>query len=163
MASTMALSLFFFKLKKVAQLFATIAISSCLFFLTVIDLLPKIEANTNKSIKPLALKIKEDLRPEDKVVNYRCFLKGLPFYLKKRTIVVERERNIVYEETEHWRDYLLKDKQELYRLLSLKNVRVFCITYTWEFKKIKEEYPKPLYLLGEAGKYVLFSSRKTRE
>jgi len=163
MAGTMAMSLFFFKSKKVAQLFATIAISSCLFFLTVIDLLPKIEANTNKSIKALALKIKEDLKPEDKIVNYRCFLKGLPFYLKKRTIVVERERSIVYEKTDHWRDYLLKDSEEMYRLFSLKDFRVFCITYTWEFKKIKEEYPEPLYLLGQAGKYVLFSSRKTRE
>ncbi len=155
------MSLSFFRSKKVARLFWTITMTSAFFFLTAIDLQPKIERNISKSIKGLALKIKEDLRPEDKVVNYRCFLKSLPFYLARRTIVVERQRNISYEESpEQWQDYLLKDKKELYRLLSAKDFKVYCITYTWEFEKIKKEYPKPLYLLGKAGKYVLFANKK---
>jgi hypothetical protein len=94
------------------------------------------------------------------VVNYRCFLKSLPFNLKRRTIVVERECNLTYEEQpEKHRDYLLKDKEDLYRLLSAKDRRVFCITYSWEFKKIRKEYPDPLYLLGKVGKYRLFTNR----
>lgn len=153
-------SLSFFKLKKMAALFWTIVIASSLLFLATIDLLPKIEASTSKSIKGLALKIKQDLKAEDKVVNYRCFLKSLPFYLKRRTIVVERERNLAYEEDpQSHKGYLLKDKKDLYNLLSAKDIKVYCITYTWEFKKIREEYPKPLPLLGKAGKYVLFSNR----
>jgi len=154
-------ALYTFRLKKVAGLFLTIALTSTLFFLSAIDLLPKIEARTSKSVKALALKIKQDLGPQDKVVNYRCFLKGLPFYLQRRTIVVERDRNIAYEnDPEQWRDYLLKDKSELYKLLSSRNSKVYCITYTWEFEKIKKEYHRPLYLLGKAGKYVLFVNKK---
>ncbi len=159
-AGAIVVSLSSFKLKKVGRLFWTIAIISSLFFLTTIDLLAKIETTTGKSIKSLALKIKEDLRPEDKVVNYRCFLKGLPFYLSRRTVVVERQRHVAYEESpRQWQDYLLKDKKDLYRLLSANDFKVYCITYTWEFKKIEKESPVPLYLLGEAGKYVLFQTR----
>ena len=159
LASAVAISLSFFKLKKAKALFWTITLTSALFFLTAIDLLPKIEINIGKSIKALALKIEEDLKPEDKIVNYRCFLKSLPFYLSRRTIVVERQRNLSYEEPEKHRDYLLKDKEELYRLLSSYDVRVFCITYSWEFEKIRKEYSRPLYLLGQAGKYRLFTNR----
>ena len=122
--------------------------------------MPKIEANIGKSIKGLALKIGEDLSPQDKVVNYRCFLKSLPFYLKRRTIVVERQRNIAYEEDPaQYQNYLLKDKEELYRLLTSKTFKVYCITYTWEWEKIQKDYPRPLYLLGQAGKYILFVNR----
>jgi 4-amino-4-deoxy-L-arabinose transferase-like glycosyltransferase len=159
LAAAIIVSLSLFKLKKVVPLFWTIAFTSSLFFFGVIDILPKIETDISKSIKPLALKIKEDLRPQDKVVNYRCFLKSLPFYLKRRTIVVERERNLTYEKTGHWQDYLIKDKEEFYRLLSARDSKVFCITYTWEFKEIREEYSRPLYFLGRAGKYVLFVNR----
>ena len=74
--------------------------------------------------------------------------------------MVERERNIAYEKNpEQWQDYLLKDKEELYKLLSSRDYRVFCITYTWEFEKMRDEYSRPLYLLGRAGKYVLFVNR----
>ncbi len=160
LAGAIAISLRFFKSKKVARLFWTLAITSALFFLAVVDLLPKIEVNVSKSIKGLALTIKEGLRPEDKVVNYRCFLKGLPFYLGRRTIVVERERNINYEESpDSWRHYLLKDKSQLYKLLSAKDIKVYCITYTWEFEKIKKDNPAPLYFLDKAGKYVLFANK----
>lgn len=160
LAGAIVISLFFFKIKKARALFWAITLTSALFFLTTIDLLPRIETNTGKSIKTLALKIKEDLKPQDKVVNYRCFLKSLPFYLSRRTIVVERQRNLNYEEIpQQHRDYLLKDKEELYRLLSAYDVRVFCITYSWEFEKIRKEYLRPLYLLGQAGKYVLFGNQ----
>ena len=160
LAAAAGISLSLFRSKKTIRLFWAIAIASSLFFLTTIDAMPKMEGSISKSIKGLALKIKEDLRPEDKVVNYRCFLKGLPFYLARRTIVVERERNLSYEgDSEHWRDYLLKDKNQLYRLLSAKAFKVYCITYTWEFEKLKDESPRPLYLLDKAGKYVLFVNK----
>ena len=161
LAAGMLASLSFFRSKKALRLFWTIALTSVFFFFATIDLLPKIEVNTGRSLKALALKIKEDLRPEDKVVNYRCFLKGLPFYVERRTITVERERNLAYEENpQQAQEYLLKDKTDLYKLLSTKDFKVYCITYTWEFKKIKEEYPQPLYLLGKAGKYMLFANKK---
>ncbi|MFC1699904.1 glycosyltransferase family 39 protein [Candidatus Omnitrophota bacterium] len=154
--------LLFYKKERSGWLFTSLAVISTVFLLNAIDLLPKIEVNNSKSIKPLALKIQQDLRPEDKVVNYRCFLKSLPFYLKRRTIVVERQRHLVYEgDVEHWRDYLLKDKQDLYRLFSSKD-KVYCITYTWEFKDIKRDYSRPLYLLDRVGKYVLFTNREKR-
>ncbi|MBN3038891.1 MAG: glycosyltransferase family 39 protein [Candidatus Omnitrophica bacterium] len=151
-------SILAFRAKNVQRLFWIITLSSVFFFLTSVDILPKIETGTGRSLKELALKIKEDLKPQDKVVNYRCFLTSLPFYIGRRTIVVERQRNIAYEEEPaHYNDYLLKDKHDLYRLMD--KYKVYCITYTWEFEKIKEEYPKPLYLLGQARKYVLFVNR----
>ena len=159
LAAAMIATFSLFKLKRGQALFCAITLTSALFFLAAIDILPKIEIYTSKSIRTLAMKINKDLRPEDKIVNYRCFLKSLPFYLGRRTIVVERERNLAYEESQHWQDYLLKDKEDFYQLLSAKDFRVFCITYTWEFKKIREEYSRPLYFLGQAGKYVLFVNR----
>lgn len=163
LACAIIASLFCFKLKNAEGLFWTIALSSSIFFLTAIDTLPKIETNIGKSIKNLALKIKEDLRAEDRVVNYRCFLKSLPFYLERRTIVIERQRNLSYEENpEKIQEYLLKDKTDLYKLLSIQDIKVYCITYSWEFKKIKKEYRGPLYLLDKAGKYVLFVNRLAR-
>lgn len=158
MLLTIILSLIFFRAKKPMQLFATLAISSVCFFLNIADVLPKVEPHTNKSIKPLAMAIQQQLGPKDKVVNYRCFLKSLPFYLKRRTIVVERQRNIAYEETNDWRDYILGDKDDLYQLLDSKDFRVFCITYTWEWEKIRKEYKDELLFLGRTGKYVLFSN-----
>ncbi|UCB57080.1 MAG: glycosyltransferase family 39 protein [Candidatus Omnitrophota bacterium] len=159
LAGSITASVSFFRLKKPQALFWTVALTSALFFHTAIDVLPKIEADISKSVKPLALKIKQDLTPEDKIVNYRCFLKSLPFYLSRRTIVIERSRHLDFEENEHWQDYLLKDKNDLYRLLSSRKTRIFCITYTWEFEKIKAEYSGRIYLLGKAGKYVLFSNQ----
>ena len=153
-------TLSFFKSGKARRLFGAIALTSALFFLAVINLLPKIETSSSKSIKPLAMRIKQNLRPEHKIVNYRCFLKSLPFYLARRTIVVERQRNIAYEgKIPHWQDYLLEDKKDLYRLLSTKDLKVFCITYTWEFEVIEKEYTGSLDFLGQAGKYVLFANK----
>ena len=147
--------------KRHLALFCAVALSSSLFLLCAVNLLPKIENEINKSVKQLALKIKQDLQPEDKVVNYRCFLNSLPFYLKRRTIVVERQRNLTYEDDPgHWKDYLLKDKSDLYRLLSSRAFKVYCITYTWEYKNIKKEYKGRIYQLGQAGKYVLFANKK---
>lgn len=163
LAGSITASVSFFGLKRPQALFWTVALTSALFFHTAIDVLPKIETDISKSIKPLALKIKQDLTPEDKIVNYRCFLKSLPFYLSRRTIVIERGRHLDFEENEHWQDYLLKDKNDLYRLLSSRKTRIFCITYTWEFEKIKAEYSGRIYLLGKAGKYVLFSNKEIRE
>ncbi|MCQ9208090.1 MAG: hypothetical protein NG712_01775, partial [Omnitrophica bacterium] len=59
-----------------------------------------------------------------------------------------------------WQDYLLKDKKELYKLLSNKKFKTYCITYTWEFEKIEKEYPRPLFVLGKAEKYVLFTNKR---
>ena len=153
-------TLSFFKSGKTKRLFGAIVLTSALFFLAVIDLLPKIETSSSKSIKPMAMRIKQNLRPEHKIVNYRCFLKSLPFYLSRRIIVVERQRNIAYEGSfPHWQDYLLEDKKDLYRLLSTKGLKVFCITYTWEFEVIEKEYAGSLDFLGQAGKYVLFANK----
>jgi len=160
LAAGMAFSLAWFKSKKAGWLVTTIILTSLAFFLTVITILPEIETNSSKSVKAMAQKIKQNLKAEDKVVNYRCFLKSLPFYLQRRTIVVERQRSLAYEKAPHWKDYLLKDKEDLYKLLSAKEFKVFCITYIWEFEKIEQEYPRRLYLLDRAGKYVLFTNRE---
>ncbi|MFH1045616.1 MAG: glycosyltransferase family 39 protein [Candidatus Omnitrophota bacterium] len=148
-----------FRRNNIPALFMLIIGVATLFLLNSIDVLPRIEDATGRSMKTLALTIKQDLKPEDKVVTYRCFLSSLPFYLQRRVIVVERQRNIAYEETEHWRDYLLKDKAALYQLLSSPGIKVYCITYTWEYDQIAQEYPQPLERLGQAGKYVLFRNK----
>lgn len=148
-----------FKAKNAKMLLVTIALATGIFFVTVADFLPKIEVSIGKSMKTLAMIIKKDLKEEDKIVNYRCFLKSLPFYLSRRTIVIERERNLSYEKTPHWKNYLLKDKTDLYALLRLRKTKVYCITYKWEFEDISEDYSRPLYVLGRVGKYVLFSNQ----
>ncbi|MFU8797455.1 MAG: glycosyltransferase family 39 protein [Gammaproteobacteria bacterium] len=64
----------------------TLTISSSIFLISIILAVPHVDT---RSVKPLATKIIELIKPTDQVVAYGLYYQDLPFYLQQKIIVAE--------------------------------------------------------------------------
>ncbi len=134
------------------RVFALIAIISAVLYLGVIMVLPKFEERlgNNLSIRRPAQMIISERQAGDKIVNFRCFFQGLPFYLQEEVILVEEGRETQFEG-------LLSAE---YTLAELNDGgRFWCFTPVDDFAEIKEKGEIPTNIVWEASDYVLFTNR----
>lgn len=151
-----AISIFtgnYFKQKKV---FFILCITVSFAYLLGAGIIAKNEEKLgeNLSIRKAAGIIKRYGSPEDKVINFRCFLQGLPFYLKKRVVLANRRRETQFEEDmSGHEEYLIPEIEEF------KVEGRF-----WTFTKLKD-YPDllkgsadSLYEIWRSAEYILVSN-----
>lgn len=129
-------------------------------YLVGTGILPRFEdrLGDNLSIRKPASIIKKFGDKEDKIVNFRCFLQGLPFYLGKRIILVEKDREIQFEEDVGiHKDYLIPNLDEFFE--NLKDGEHFwCFTKLEDYSDLKKGSPMPLYEIWKASGYILVSN-----
>lgn len=113
----------------------------------------------NLSIRKPAEIIKKYASPVDKVINFRCFLQGLPFYLEKRVILVEKEREIQFEEdiAEH-KAYLVPDINDLFSNLKSDEM-IWIFTKENDRQDLLKNCPFSLYKVWEESGYILLTNR----
>lgn len=140
--------------------FVILCISASIVYLAGTAFLPKIEdrLDSNLSIRRIAQYIKEQSLPEDKIVNFRCFLQGLPFYLEKRVILMEEEREIQFEENmDLHKDYMFSSIDEFPELVR-EDERIWCFSTVEDYEELQEKAPLALKKLWQASRYVLVSN-----
>mgnify|MGYP005667532749 CR=1 FL=1 len=104
--------------------------------------------------KPASI-IMMNKKPGDIIVNFRCFLQGLPFYVKERVVLVQKEREIQFEEKLD-KNYYVKDLETFLSLI--KEKRIFCFSYKEDFLELEQKTDVPLYILWQKSGFVLFAN-----
>ena len=72
---------------------ATVVTGSALFFIGLNPAMPMLE---NRSIKPLAIQLARRLKPADAVATYHNYYQDLPFYLRRRVIIVDWKGELAF-------------------------------------------------------------------
>ncbi len=147
------------------KLFSCITTMSVVVLITLASSLHVIN---HKSIKPLAVQLKNYLRPNDEVVTFYKYYQDLPIYLERRIVIVadwnspeiprsdnwvrELWYGMVFQDTKDW----LIDKDTFWQRWN-SNKRLFVLTDMDTFKQIKMQ--NKVYKLGQVDNTVLFSNR----
>jgi 4-amino-4-deoxy-L-arabinose transferase-like glycosyltransferase len=126
-----------------------------LFFSIFLSLLQRPAAlflGSYKSVKELSQVISASAQPGDIVAQYGEYMQGIPFYTKRRTILVERMGELRFgaERAKDRDQYFLKDAEFL-RLWRSKE-RVFCVFEHDQMPFIQNRFPDHQLLhWSEAG------------
>jgi 4-amino-4-deoxy-L-arabinose transferase-like glycosyltransferase len=140
------------------QAFIVLNIGMMLFLATMVCAIPYLN---HRSIKPLAMQIKQDIKPTDEVITYHRYYQDLPFYLTRRVSIVGWENELKFgkqhQDTSAW---LYNDNTFWQKWNS--NKHVFVITENRDYKKMMQEYPKTkIYKLGQLNDNVLLSNKES--
>lgn len=138
--------------KKLIRVFIAVSLVAAIVYLTGVAVLPQYEEKLedNLSIRRAAQYIESEGSAEDEVVNFRCLLEGLPFYLQKRVILVEKERETQFEE----------NPVSVVSLEIFENSkRVWCFTPEADVVDLKGAAAVPLYKIWENSGYVLLCNQ----
>jgi 4-amino-4-deoxy-L-arabinose transferase-like glycosyltransferase len=126
------------------------------------------------NVKMLALKIKSELKPGDKVVTYRKFYQDLPTYLNQNVYVVDdwhdvkqivRDDNwhrelaegIIYQ---HYQQPYLIGYKKFAAMWDQKNYRVFALTSLHKVNLLKQNVKAPVYRLAVNNGVILLSNEQ---
>jgi 4-amino-4-deoxy-L-arabinose transferase-like glycosyltransferase len=113
-----------------------------------------------RSIKPLALKIKESLEPGDKVLSYGRYYQDLPFYLNQRVMIAnwkgELEFGMSQEDVSAW--IILFDDLRVSKLWH-GDKKVYMVTRKEFYRQLKEKGIKNLYPLLESKDDILLVNK----
>jgi hypothetical protein len=132
-----------------------------IIYLIGIGILPKYEESFGDNFstrKPAAI-IKKHASESDKIINFRCFLQGLPFYVNKRVILVQKKRETQFEENnDSFKGYFYEDMKSFSE--DLKNgERFWCFCKQKDYEDMVKLSPLQLYEIWESNKYVLVSNK----
>jgi len=86
-------------------------------------------------------------------VNFRCFIQGLPFYVKDRVVLAQKEREVQFE-TNLDKNYYIEELKEFINLL--KNKRCFVFSPLVDFEELKDKTDLKFNILWEKSGLVLF-------
>lgn len=87
-----------------------------------LHLLARMEGTLEKGVRPFAERLRGELRPDDLLVGYNCFPRGLKYYLDRPITVVAKDGG----DPELWGEIDLTGAREAGRLLDGPQ-RVFCV------------------------------------
>lgn len=145
------LATFFIWHKRAIAAFSAILIGSLLVYFLVLIAMPKADT---RSIKTLALTIKPHMQPGDEVVTYQNYYQDLPFYLKRRIIIVdwqnELEFGMHHQDTSSW-----MIPQATFWQLWQSNKKVYMLTDNDTYASLKQSGQYKLYLLAQTPGDVL--------
>jgi 4-amino-4-deoxy-L-arabinose transferase-like glycosyltransferase len=94
-----------------------------------------------KSVKGLAQVLSASLRPGDIVAQYDTYRQGIPFYTKRRTVLVEEVGELEYgaDRANDRGDYFLNDAG--FQRIWASPARVFCVFKRDALPLIREKFP----------------------
>jgi len=121
-----------------------------------------VSVGSERSLKPLALRAKAELRPGDRLVAYRCFQRELCYYAEHPLIVVGGAPG----EFDFDREGARRERMwvpELDGALDLlrSDGRVLAFAGRDDYRELRGEY-EALYELGDREGIVLFANRPSR-
>jgi 4-amino-4-deoxy-L-arabinose transferase-like glycosyltransferase len=115
---------------------------------------------TANSIKPLALFLKPELKPNAQVLSYHGYYQDLPFYLQRRIImagwgVSELGFGLQHQNMQNW---LITDK-------TLWNewrgpIQMFMFLSRADYNSLIKHYPTHMYVLAQTKKNLLVTNHK---
>lgn len=146
--------------KKFYRLFSAICVLSCIVYLAGTGVMPRFEEKLgdNLSIRKPADIINKYGSRKDRVINFRCFLQGLPFYLERRIILVEKTRETQFEEDKDaLKEYLFPSAEEFFSRLK-SDERIWCFSKRKDYPDLLKISPVPLYEVWEGSEYILISN-----
>lgn len=110
------------------------------------------------SYKNFALEIKNQLKPETKIVCYHCFLASLPFYLNREITIVDfpQALDTRFETGNKYKQYIISSS-EFFKLWDKFSNNIFCILPTTELNQFKH-----FKILKTQGHYTLIKKEKNR-
>jgi len=111
--------------------------------------------NDNFSPRKAASIIMAKAKPDHKIVNFRCIIQGLPFYVKKRVVLVQKQREIQFEEGVK-KEYYIQALKEFLEMIEKE--KVWIISYKADFEELKEQSSVLLKVYWEKSGFVLFSN-----
>ena len=143
--------------KKLFKSFTVIAITTSVIYLIILSIVPKYEERlgSNLSIRKPAEYIIKNMAYDDKIINYKCFLEGLPFYLKRNIVLVDKKRETQFEDKYQKIDSLSP--------LLLGDQRIWCFTKIKHFNRLLESSLIPLHEVWRSKKYILFTNEINQE
>jgi len=111
--------------------------------------------NENFSPRQTASIIMANKGEGDMIVNFRCIIQGLPFYVKERVVLVQKKREVQFEEDLN-KEYYIEEMSDFLDLISRE--KVWIMAYAADFKELKEKTTLPLKVYWEKSGFVLFSN-----
>jgi 4-amino-4-deoxy-L-arabinose transferase-like glycosyltransferase len=114
----------------------------------------------DNSIKPLALPLKSQLKPNDMVISYDTYYQDLPFYLQRRVVIMNWENELSFGMTHQdvkdwvWRNQDLpahwKSGQHLFLVTPLKH-----------FSAFKQAFPQlKFYFIAKDKNNIIISNQE---
>ena len=122
-----------------------------------------VSVGAERSLKPLALRAKAELRRDDLLVAYQCIERDLCYYAEHPLVVVGGAPS----EFDFDRDGARRDDMwvpEPARMLDLLRSakRVLAFSPRRDYGELRSDYDGPLYVLDERNGIILFSNRPPR-
>ena len=127
----------------------------------LIYLLPGIPSIDHNSIKPLAIALQNTLKPTDKIVNYNRYNQDLPFYLKRKIIVVNWFANELSFGLEHQKnvDWMIHDN-DFWKMWD-SSQRIFVVTRLDDLDEILSNNPHfRYYPIAKTQRNIVFCNQK---
>lgn len=140
--------------------FIVICIVTSILYMGGTAFVPGVEEKlgSNLSIRNIARYISEQSLSEDKIVNYRCFLQGLPFYLGRRVVLVEKKREMQFEEnTDIHKGYIFSSIDEFWEAVE-EDEKIWCFSPIKDYQELMKSSPVRLYKIWQASGYVLVTN-----
>lgn len=149
---------FAWKKKRVVAAVAVIALSAAFLGVTASAAMPLLDT---KTVKPLALSLKERLRPGDEVISYHGYYWDLPIYLDRRITVVKWKGELLFgsgvEDVSSW---MITDAQFRERWSGANRIYLFATREDYEQLLVTSGYS--FYPIAANGRHVVVSNKKDR-
>lgn len=157
----------FVKKMNVSQFFSLLTVTAGLFLLILIA---SSHVINSKTIKPLAMQLKHQIKPDDEVVTYYRYYQDLPIYLERRiTIVADWHANDIqyndnwlremwygmpFQDTSGW----LIEKDTFWQRWN-SNKRIFTFMNSGYYSDFIKKADNHAYKLGEYNNVILVSNK----
>jgi len=129
---------------------AVLALSNA-FFHPLLWYGDKLPINTYKSLGKVIYCL---AKPADIIVQYKTYLRSLPFYVKRPTVLVDITRETQFEDNENYKKLLI-DHQTFWQWWE-ENRRIFCLISK---KHLCEFIGKKYFVVGQRRKYVVITNK----
>lgn len=111
-----------------------------------------------RSIKPLAMALKEKVKPTDEIVSYQHYYQDLPFYFQRQVTVVDCRGELEFGmQHQNTSQFMISDANFWQRWHANKNVYAVMALDTYEALKCRHP---DMYLLASTKDNVLVSNKK---
>ena len=111
-----------------------------------------------RSVKELALIVKERARPEDKVCTYGFYAQDLPFYTERRVICVDVGGDLEFGSMQGDQSSWFLGYSDFYRLWDSEG-RLFTLIDEDDIEGVREKVRTPIRFLGQEGDRLLIFNR----
>lgn len=138
------------------RLFLVLTVCSCLFAVVAPHFVYS-QIAARRTVKPLALKVKELAGPDDIVASFG-YDQGLPFYAKRRTIVVGGMGELEFGSQQGDQSAWFIDPPAFQRLWD-GDRRVFALMNRGEKEKLAAAVKTPIRVIDESPRRVLVTNR----